>query len=330
MSKRFFKMAVALILTTATLLCSCGTSGTENGKEESYTSLDGKKVIFIGNSFVYYGQVVLEKTQKYLKQSSRENDKGYFNQLCLENGENVNVTNFTFGGHKLSDFYSGNCTADRGCDGVDHFSYITDKYYDYVCISAGSGEKSSTGFMDDMEHIMSFFREANPNVKFVYLCNHSAHGIANDPNRAPQSNVLASLKELEAQGVIIVDWGKIVRDCIDSGMIEGGSIPCNKNSFIIRKSASDGYHQNQLSGYITAVMTYCAITGRSAIDQPYEFCGNGAVRGEYSSLTYISKYYCYDGATTNYTDILASVSEMTALRAMIDKYLKEKPYLNYE
>ena len=77
-------------------------------------------------------------------------------------------------------------------------------------------------------------------------------------------------------------------------------------------------------------MTYCAITGRSAIDQPYGFCGNALVRGEYSSLTYISKYYSYDGATTNYTDILASESEMTALRTMIDKYLKEKPYLKYE
>ena len=328
MTKRLFVIVISLILCASTMLCSCSISGA--GKEEKYASLDGKRVIFIGNSFIYYGQVVLEKTQKYLSQSSRENDKGYFNQLCLENGENVSVTNFTFGGHKLSDFYSGSCSANRGCDGVDHFSYIKDRYYDYVCISAGSGEKSNAGFMDDMEHIMSFFKEANPNVKFVYLCNHSAHGIANDPNRAPQSTLLASLKKLEEQGVIIVDWGKVIKDCIDSGMIDGGAIPCNKNSFIIRKSESDGYHQNQLSGYITAVMTYCAITGRSAVDQPYYFCGNGVVRGEYSSLTYISKYYSYDGATTNYTDILASESEMTALRAMIDRYLKEKPYLGYE
>ena len=113
-------------------------------------------------------------------------------------------------------------------------------------------------------------------------------------------------------------------------MIDGGAIPCDQNTFVIRKSESDGYHENQLSGYITTVMTYCAITGRRPEDMPYSFCGNGAVRGEYSSAAYISKYYTYGGATTNYTDIIASESEMAALLKMIGRYLDEKPYLQYE
>lgn len=328
MLKNFFKIAAALLLCTSLLLCSCNLSG-KNDPENEYVSLDGKKIIFIGNSFIYYGQTVLEKTQKYLKQESRVGDEGYFYQLCLENGENVEVTNFTFGGHKLYDFYSGNCEANRGCDGVDHFSYITDKYYDYVCISAGSGERSEDSFMDDMEYIMNFFREANPNVKFVYLNHHVAHGISSDSGRHMQTGVLADLMVLEEQGVIIVDWGKIVKDCLDAGKIDGGNMVCDRNTFVIRKSEADGYHENQLSGYITSVMTYCAITGKRAIDMPYEFCGNHLVNKSYNSLTYILKNYTYDGATTNYTEILESEEEMTALRLMIDKYLEEKPYLNY-
>ena len=85
MAKRFICVLIALLICASTLLCSCGTGGTE-GDNEEYASLDGKKVIFIGNSFIYYGQVVLEKSQKYLKQSSRENDMGYFHQICAENG----------------------------------------------------------------------------------------------------------------------------------------------------------------------------------------------------------------------------------------------------
>ena len=94
--------------------------------------------------------------------------------------------------------------------------------------------------------------------------------------------------------------------------------------------AADAVRKIAAEYNITSVMTYCAITGKRAIDMPYEFCANHLVNNSYNSITYIHKNYSYDGATTNYTVILESEEEMTALRAMIDKYLKEKPYLNYE
>ena len=43
--------------------------------------------------------------------------------------------------------------------------------------------------------------------------------------------ILADLKTLEDKGVIIVDWGKIVKDCIDAGKIDGGSMLCDQNSY---------------------------------------------------------------------------------------------------
>ena len=313
-----------LVLSFALLLSSCAFP---MGKE--YESLDGKRVIFIGNSFIHYGNTVMPKTQKYLTQESRIGDEGFFYQLCAENGETVEVTNFCFGGHRLNHFYSGNCQADRGCDGVDHFSYITDKYYDYVCISASNSESCEENFMADMEYIMNFFKEANPNVKFVYLNHHCAHGISSSSGRRVQTGVLSNLKVLEEMGVIIVDWGKIVKDCIDAGKIEGGSMVCDQNTFVVKKSDTDGYHENQFSGYITSVMTYCAITGRSAVDMPYDFCGNASVNPDYDMNSFIEKNYFYGGSTTNYAQILASEDEMSALLRMIDKYLSEKPYLGY-
>ena len=44
--------------------------------------LDGKKVIFIGNSFTYYGNAVITNARSALKQSQRINNKGYFYQIC--------------------------------------------------------------------------------------------------------------------------------------------------------------------------------------------------------------------------------------------------------
>ncbi len=230
-------------------------------------SLDGKRVIFIGNSYIYYGGTVNEMKQAYLAQSDRLYDLGYFYQLCKANGEEVVVSNWTFGGHSLEHLFGRNCKADRGCDGVDHLSYLTDLDYDYVIISASSGASCEKTFEDDIETITRLFRKANPDVQFVYLCHTASHGLRQ--SGAMQPTVLNHLKELEAQGFKIVDWGKIPTDLVSgAAKIEGSTINYDFYSFIIRKSESDGYHPNQLSGYITTLMTYCAITGKSPVGQP--------------------------------------------------------------
>ena len=297
-------------------------------------SLDGKKIIFVGNSYTYYGQTVLEKSQAFLTQQSRMGDVGYFYQLCKANGMNVEVTNWTFGGHGLKNLFGGSCTADRGCDGKDHKAYLTDANYDYVVIQPGSGSTSDSAIKEDMEMVMNFFRAANPNVKFAILVPYSHHGTLVDSPYL-HKNILNSLKTLAADGVTVVDWGGLVIDIVNGTVkVPDATQEYVKNTFVIRKSSTDGYHPNQLSGYITTLMTYCALTGASAVGQPYDFCNNGALRPAggstkfFSFSSFISTYYT-NGATTNYPNVFASKTDMTGIQSLIDSHLAAKKYTDF-
>ncbi|MBR5453061.1 MAG: hypothetical protein IKV54_03190 [Clostridia bacterium] len=296
---------------------------------DGFSSLDGKKVIFIGNSFVYYGQTVIERDWSVNDQQNRINDKGYFYQLCKANGENVSVTNWTFGSHSLQNFCQHPC-ANKNCKpyGSDHLGHLTDNYYDYVIISGG--RKSTTteeAFLGSMETLMEFFRKANPDVKFVYLCCSGSHNISVSPSLPV--NVLNNLKTIEEWGVTVVDWGKLIADIINGEVaVPGGVQPYTKNSFIVSNSESDGYHPNQLTGYITSLMTYCAITGKSAVGQPYEFCSDRSLNAVFDFDSYISSHYVYD-RSTNYPEIFSSSPDMEGLQSLADKYLADKAFRNY-
>ena len=300
------------------------------------TTLDKKKIIFIGNSYTYYGQTVLEKSQKHLTQESRRGDKGYFYQLCRRSGMEVEVTNWTFGGHGLAHMFSGCCSAKRGCDGVDHKAYITDPVYDFVVIQAGSGQMSDDNFLDDLDGIMKFFRSGNPETKFVYLVPYSTYGTIGNKILL-QTNILNQLKTLDAGGITVVDWGGLVMDILQ-GKPHTRSLKhkYEKYSFVVRKSEKDGFHPNQLSGYITTLMTFCAITGASAVGQPCDFCGDPGNRPAggsgyfYSFDDFVRVFYRYENQYTVYPEVFASADEMLELQRLIDRHLAEKTYLNYE
>jgi len=323
---------IQTVLLFATPLFACTAQNYEIEEPETEISLDGKKIIFIGDSFIYYGNLVLEKSNNVLTQEARVNDKGYFYQLCKANGENVSVTNWTFGGHGISATCKPQCTSGKSCTGVDHMSYLTDRYYDYVVLSGGRKSTIETeDFLNDVRFYMDFFGQANPNVKFLYLVSSGAHNVS--VAESFPVNILNNLKTLESWGITIVDWGKLVKDIIDGTVkVPGAREEYNKNSFIVSKSEADGYHPNQLSGYITSLMTYCAIKGVSAIGQTYDFCGNRTYETEMAYHTfyqYIKRYY-KDGAVTNYNKIFASESDMRGLQALINRYLEEKAYRNYD
>ena len=309
--KRILSMVMLLVLCMG-MLSSCSVN--EKG---DLTLLNGKKIIFVGNSFTYFGKTVLEKKQTVMTQAKRSEDHGYFYELCHQNGVEVEVTNWTFGGHTLEHTFGGNCAADRGCDGVDHALYLTDRYFDYVVIQEGSGAPDSLAWVD---RVMEFFKEANPQVKFVFLEHSNAHF-----KEFPR---LTYLKELEKKGLTVVDWGALVAD-VANGVttVPGGTKEYNKNSFIISKSKSDGYHPNMLAGYITTLMTYCAITGARAEGQPYEFCTDGELRKSYDPETFTEKYYTY--SPSNFMEIFNSESDMRGLQKLVDRYLDEKGYLSY-
>ena len=277
--------------------------------------MTNKKVIIIGNSHTYFGGVVREKTQDILTLNSRNNDTGFFYRLCTVNGaENVQVTNWTFGNHSLKDLFSGDCQADRACgNGTNHFQYLTDNNYDYVIFQNGSTDGSSIMYWID--YMMAFFKEGNPNTKFVMLVQARAH---NDGY-----SWLSDLDEIEDKGVIIVDWGAVAYDLYSGAVkLPGDTLPLDKNTFVIAKDSKDGYHPSLLAGYVATVMAYSAITGEAVLGQNYEFC---SVSRDFDE--FVSKYYKV--GTTNFPEVFKSPETMFELQALIDKYLTEKKYRNY-
>ena len=288
------------------------------GKE----SLNGKKVIFFGNSFTYYGKCVLSRGQSVVSQVERSNDQGYFYRICKENGVDVSVTNFTFGGHRLWDFHSGTCAADRGHNGYDHTQDLIDRNYDYVILQdTALLDPGVDELVTDVKAMMKLFTDVNPDTKFVFLVDHYEY--------THNTKWLASLKELEKMGIAIVDWGKLVYDVISgTTQVPGATMEYNQNSFIVSQSVKDGYHQNMLTGYITALMTYCAITGEKAEGQTYWFGDDDAKFGNSAIMAYIVEFY-KDGSTTNFDKAFASEPDMVGFQKLIDQYMAEKAYKNY-
>lgn len=231
--------------------------------------LDNKKILMIGNSFTYYGKCVLQKGRTVLEQEPRDNDKGYFYRLCKSDGASVSVTNWTWGGHALRDICAKECTFTQQCTGANHFSYLKDRVYDYVYIQEGTRNLGAESTLELCDSIIKIFKEENPNVKFIFPV-HIGFYI-----REGYDELLENISEFEKLGMQIVGWGRLVND-IMTGAVK---VPCAKeiyykNSFIVSQSKADGFHPNMLSGYITALMTYCTITGKSAVGMDYSFCGN--------------------------------------------------------
>ena len=292
-------------------------------EERVLRTLKNKSIIFIGNSFTYYGNTVGVKTSTSAPTlAGRTNDKKYFYQLCITKGATVSVTNWTMDGHGLQDLLGPECGAtNKDCCGDNHYANLTEKNYDYVVFQAGTrnSTESPEYFVEQLNEYMVDFKTANPNVKFVLLVQSQAH--------IKNYTWLPALKTLEEQGVIIADWGNVVYDIMNgTTKVPGSTMTYNKNSFIVAKSAEDGYHPNLLSGYITTLMTYCAITGDVAYGSEYYFTHN-------DSETYqgnIDKFYkqFYKVGDSNFREVLRSFDEMMGIQQVIDDYLSKKPYLN--
>ncbi len=320
------KRTLAFIMTFCVLflLCACGAAeapdGTTAPTEAVKGPLDGKKIIFIGNSHTYVGNVVSQVYNKNPRQEDRDNNKGLFYLLCNRLGSEVQVTNWTFSSHGLASIFGDSCTTKGDCYGIDHKSYLNDRYFDYVVIQPGVGESSEKNIAEDIALVVNFFKEANPDAKFVLLGNTSVYG--NNKTDKPYPGITSYYKTLADQGFIMADWGKLVNDLIH-GIVtpEGSSITYNKNCFIIK----DGFHPNYLSGYIASVMTYCAITGTEAADIPADIFQDSAMVIALDS--HLSKSYSNPEYDTNCKTILTTQGELAKIHLLIDKYLTEKPYL---
>lgn len=231
--------------------------------------LSNKKIIFIGNSHFFYSDVVLEKKTDNTSLSNRQNDKGTFYDIAEANGAvGLKVTNWTYGNHTFKDFFSGNCQANRDCgNGYNHLKDLTDLNYDYVVLQHGLD--SADVREEWMEFAINMFKEANPNVRFILVVPARTH----DASTAARAKLLPKIKEYEAKhNMIVVNWGGLVYDIYRGAVkVPGALLTYNKESFVIAKDSSDGYHPNLLAGYITSLMTYCAITGEKAVGQKWNY-----------------------------------------------------------
>ncbi len=289
--------------------------------------LDGKRILFIGNSFIYYGRTVASVGKSDLSIEGRTDTKGAFYQLCKANGIDVEVINMTFGAHTLGDIMSDACprTNDK-CYGKNHMENLTDKKFDYVVFSPASGDKQAAAFEEDCDKLMSIFREANPDVKFVCLGNIGAYGFNSYKRDFP--GISTYYKALEKKGVTIADWGGLVKAILDKKFTDSRFTQEYTNTTFV--NTKDNYHPNLLAGYLTTLFTYCAITGESAQGQPYGFYKDETLAPVIDIPGYTEFYYNGGDADTNYPEVFESASDMAALQTLVDRYIRAGLFRNLE
>jgi len=309
--------------------------------------LDGKKVLFIGQSYIYYGRVAIEQgfsvSDEVLER--RLDDYGTFHHLCKQNGADVEVTNWTWGGHTLEDMFGGTCKADRGCDGHDHFAdlkRISDMKYDYVVITPTSNisKESHEQVCKYVSEIKEMFLQKNPETKFIVSLCTQMYMMKQTEASKQRLNLFDEMeKDLD---VIIADWGNLIYDIVNGdAVVENSTQTYNKNSFVVSRSKADGYHPNQLAGYITAQMIYSIITGEKAEGEETGFYLDEKLNGAFELMKNVNDRYKYDNISpegsettitgdelTNYPEVFASPTEMLGIQKLIDKYIAEKPYRN--
>ena len=302
------------------LLAGCAGANTE-GNDMANTQvatlpefdkdLSGKRVLFIGDSFLFTGRAVLQN--KEVTEEGRRYDTGYFYQLCKAKGfSDVEVVNWTYGGAGLQTIMDA------------YVPLFRDRDFDYVILSGGRNSKNTFAALSET---LDRYIETFPDSKLFYLVTSGAHNISVEESFC--IDILNNLEKIEEKGITVVDWGKPIADIIRGEVqVPGGTMTYTNHTFVHNKSATDGFHPNQLAGYLEALMIYCAITGESAVGQPYDFWNNGKLHSSFDPDTYYA--YGYKLGDSNYREVFASQADMAGLQQLIDQYLAEKAYLTYD
>ena len=289
------------------MLFGCG-KAPEKAPEED-RSLDGKKVLFIGDSFTFTGRTVL--LNKEVTEEGRRYDTGYFYQLCKANGATVSVTNWTYGGTGIGTILK------------NYVPLFQDRDFDYVILSGG---RNSTNTYAALSETLDQYIKIFPNSKIFYLVTSGAHNISVKESFC--IDILNNLEKIEEKGIRVIDWGKPIADIIRGEVaVPGATETYDAYTFVHNKSPEDGFHPNQLAGYFEALMIYCTITGESALGQPYDFWNDKSLHSSFDPAAYYS--YAYKLGDSNYQDVFASPADMAGLQQLADQYIAEKAYLTY-
>ncbi len=263
------------------------TNGIDTVGKFDIKNLDGARVMFVGNSFLYYGYCTTTKNKIVF------DDQGYFHQVAESMGDDVDVTSVTFGGVGLKSLYSKLTSNYPNYYGKGE---KMDAFYqqDYVILQQEGSNASSTA--EYAEKIMELFP---PETQFCFFIHH--HNAQNN-----HTNVIKTAEKLrDEKGVIYISAGHLIYDVWKGKTkVPGATLTYNKNSFVVNHS--DSHHPNYLNGYITALSCYYSITGNSIVD-----CSHSFVR---KTMEYYTK------AESNYDKILESDADMRGLKELVEQY----------
>lgn len=304
-------------------------------------TLDGNKILLIGNSYTYYGCTGLSwgyDVEDTETMKARFEDPGYLYQLCRLNGADVSVANWSWSGHSLKDMFSGNCQNNKGHNGHDHLADLrkySDMNYDYVVIQPQSRVTDIEEHRGQIKYITDIFREVNPEVKFVYSICPRFYTRADEADRA-FTDVIYSIAD--EYNLDVANWGELIADILSGkATVENATQEYTNNTFLVSKSADDGYHPNLLTGYISTQMIYSIIAGEDALGEDTSFCldGNLHIWFDLDFIFNKQKYYKYDNISpegsektlfgdelTNFPEVFRSPEDMAGIQKLIDEYIK--------
>ena len=286
-----------------TAACTVCGEKTEEVIPAGENTLDGKKIMFAGNSLLYYGEVVINDG------GSPTQSKGVFEKIAETFSDKVKVTNFTYGSagfvdgrDKASDDGISASYKDYGLYQLmlelhpNHYGNKDgremDSFYDQDVVVF---QQRGASISDSYEQVMQIAALFPEDTQFAVVITHYD---------TKNTSTSTALKKTLADGWTVIPAGDLVTD-LWNGRIKDTEFKYTKNDFVITK---DNVHPNYLTGYIKALMTYCALTGRSAEGVDYSFVNR-------------STSYYTSAAETQFEDVLASSTEMLRIQNLIDSYI---------
>lgn len=267
-----------------------------------FDSFDKRKIAFIGNSFTFFGGCV--EPDKLDTE-----DHGYFYALAKSLGDDVTVTNFTWGGASL--WHKGDGFAQRAL--YDKMRELHPAYYnnpmglpldDFYRQDAVVLQQSGDNIEQTYDDAMLIAALFPPETKFgFYVTTYDAFH-----NFEPSLEAARKIKE---SGGAYIPLGLLIDDIISGRVgIPGGLLDYDKNSFVVCRE-HDRFHPNTLTGYITALCVYSAFTGRDM---------SGA---DHSFVQAMDSERFYTLGNSNHSAVISSENEMSAIKSIVTNYCQK-------